>query len=688
MPLVVTALDAALDLPAPGAGGAEPPPTVLGRALKRVGAVADADARNVSRAQIEVRLVSDHLGAGCRVTAVGENPTPWFPSRREGLAGSEDGTSEPSKRLLRKGESAVLRDGDGLGLCQTDAPPGALRFQSARAARTLGPEALFDVDTRNTKLAFTPPGRSTGRATPFTDGAGRDADADADAIDSRDERNEKDDSKVSDALFVENSARGAKRARDVDEDLMTIDHANVIEPLTLPLKYGFRRPIVLVLSGAPGSGKSTFCASLPNDTWTVVNQDTAGKNGKPGTRAKCVQLVRGALNKGRNVAVDRCGLTSEQRQDFVSLARERGALAHALWLDPPRELLFERLRNRRNHPTVKDGAGVAVCKRMLGAKANAPPGKKEGFVRVTRCANESDVERALAGYRRITDVASDGGGDGGGDEKSVGVAEFPKAEGAAATPAKPSDASPNAFAVMMGAAKSNAKTPPGSAKKHTNASASKPKPEKGGGSWRDALSAMAADPATHAERGAVVFFDDELVVAKDAYPKSRTHLLVLARDTRFAEGPKALRSSDASLVRRMMRAGLECASKLVGNSSETAEVDFENQFRCGFHASPSMRTAHMHVVSLDLRGSGMKTRRHWNSFATSFFKEAEETAIFLEKGNEILDWDVAELERVVAMTPLRCHKCGDGPFNTMPKLFAHCDACESEGFSVRTDSSL
>jgi aprataxin len=690
MPLVVTALDAALDLPAPGAGGAEPPPTVLGRALKRVGAVADADARNVSRAQIEVRLVSDHLGAGCRVTAVGENPTPWFPSGREGLAGSEDGTSEPSKRLLRKGESAVLRDGDGLGLCQTDAPPGALRFQSARAARTLGPEALFDVDTRNTKLAFTPPGRSTGRATPFTDGAGRDADADA--IDSRDEKNENDDSKVSDALFVEKSARGAKRARDVDEDRpMTTDHATVIEPLTLPLKYGFRRPIVLVLSGAPGSGKSTFCASLPNDTWTVVNQDTAGKNGKPGTRAKCVQLVRGALNKQRNVAVDRCGLTSEQRQDFVRLARERGAEAHALWLDLPRELLFERLRHRTNHPTVKDGAGVAVCKRMLGAKANAPPGKKEGFVRVTRCANEWDVERALAGYRRITNVASDGGGVG--DEKSVGDAESPKADGAdgaAATPAKPSDASPNAFAVMMGAAKASAKTPPGSAKKekHTNASASASNPEKGGGSWRDALSAMAADPHSHFKRGAVLFFDDELVVAKDAYPKSRTHLLVLARDTRLAEGPKALRSSDASLVRRMMRAGLECARRLVGNSSDRAEDDFENQFRCGFHASPSMRTAHMHVVSLDLRGSGMKTRRHWNSFATSFFKEAEETAIFLEKGNERLDWDVAELERVVAMTPLRCHKCGDGPFNTMPKLFAHCDACESEGFSVRTDSSL
>lgn len=633
MPLVVTALDAALDLPAPGAGGAEPPPTVLGRALKRVGAVADADARNVSRAQIEVRLVSDHLGAGCRVTAVGENPTPWFPSGREGLAGSEDGTSEPSKRLLRKGESAVLRDGDGLGLCQTDAPPGALRFQSARAARMLGPEALFDVDARNTK-----------------------------------------------------------RARDEAEDPMNRcvktdrTNANVFEPpSSKPTK-----PIVLVLSGAPGSGKSTFCASLPLDAWTIVNQDTAGKNGKPGTRQQCVERVISALAIKRNVAIDRCGLTLEQRETFVRLAFERGAEAHALWLDLPRELLFERLRNRTNHPTVRDGGGVGVCKRMLGAKANAPPDKKEGFARVTRCANEWDVERALAGYRRVTNVASGGGG--GGDEKSVGGAAFPKADGAAATLAKP--ASPNAFAVMMGAAKANAKTPPGSAKKQTpaSASASASKPF-GGGSWRDALSAMAADPATHAGgSGAVVFFDDELVVAKDAYPKSRTHLLVLARDTRLAEGPKALRSSDAPLVRRMMRAGLECARKLVGNASETAEDDFDDfvgkRFRCGFHASPSMRTAHMHVVSLDLRGSGMKTRRHWNSFATSFFKEAEETAIRLETEKKKLDWDVVELERIVAMTPLRCHKCGDGPFNTMPKLFAHCDKCDKEGFSVRTDSSL
>ena len=633
MPLVVARDGTPLALAPPADASSPVVPTKIGRALApRLGLARDEEVK-VSRVQCEVTPLGAD-GATLRVTSLGANPTPWFPSGREGLAGSEDGTSEPSKRLLRKGESAVLRDGDGLGLCQTDAPPGALRFQSARAARMLGPEALFDVDARNTK-----------------------------------------------------------RARDEAEDPMNRcvktdrTNANVFEPpSSKPTK-----PIVLVLSGAPGSGKSTFCASLPCDAWTIVNQDTAGKNGKPGTRQQCVERVISALAIKRNVAIDRCGLTLEQRETFVRLAFERGAEAHALWLDLPRELLFERLRNRTNHPTVRDGGGVGVCKRMLGAKANAPPDKMEGFARVTRCANEWDVERALAGYRRVTNVASGGGG--GGDEKSVGGAEFPKADGAAATLAKP--ASPNAFAVMMGAAKANAKTPPGSAKKQTPASASASKPF-GGGSWRDALSAMAADPATHAGgSGAVVFFDDELVVAKDAYPKSRTHLLVLARDTRLAEGPKALRSSDAPLVRRMMRAGLECARKLVQkqkNASETAEDDFDDfvgkRFRCGFHASPSMRTAHMHVVSLDLRGSGMKTRRHWNSFATSFFKEAEETAIRLETEKKKLDWDVVELERVVAMTPLRCHKCGDGPFNTMPKLFAHCDKCDKEGFSVRTDSSL
>ena len=41
-----------------------------------------------------------------------------------------------------------------------------------------------------------------------------------------------------------------------------------------------------------------------------------------------------------------------------------------------------------------------------------------------------------------------------------------------------------------------------------------------------------------------------------------------------------------------------------------------------------------------------------------------------------VDWDEEEEEAGVAMAKLRCHRCGDGPFAQMPKLFAHLDECE------------
>ena len=655
MPLVVTALDAALDLPAPAAGDAEPPPTVLGRALKRVGAVADADARNVSRAQIEVRLVSDRVGPGCVVTAVGENPTPWFPNASR----FREGAAAGAKRLLRKGESAVLRDGDGLGLCQSDAPPGALRFQSAGASTTLAPEALAPQTVQTVK-----------------------------------KRNEDEDGRT----HPSKRAKVSKRA-DVNEAL-TETHTTTETLHTLRRE----RLVALVMSGAPGAGKSSFCASLPKDDWAVVNQDTAGRGGKQGTRAQCVDAMRRAfIEQKKNVAIDRCGLTPEQRETFVRTAAECDAEAHALFLDPPRDELFERLRKRTGHPTIADGGGVGVCKRMLGAKANAPPSKKEGFARVTRCVDDRDVEQARSYYRRLSSDNVVGEDRFSKIDALLGAAPVPADQNASAKPnANPASApsAPNAFAQMMGAARASA----GSSAKKTSPRAS-PKPsvaktrvENLG--WRLALTAMATDPAAFRKNGAVLFFDDELVVARDAYPKSRTHLLVLARDTRLAEGPKAMRSTDAALVRRMARVGEAHARTLAAEAASAADSrndDAERfRFRCGFHASPSMRTAHMHVVSGDLRGVGMKTRRHWNSFATSFFKEAEETARDLERAeaesaggggaSSGTRWDVAELERVVAMTPLRCHKCGDGPFPTMPKLFAHVDACVCAGFSTRTDA--
>ena len=41
--------------------------------------------------------------------------------------------------------------------------------------------------------------------------------------------------------------------------------------------------------------------------------------------------------------------------------------------------------------------------------------------------------------------------------------------------------------------------------------------------------------------------------------------------------------------------------------------------RAGFHAVPSMRPLHLHLLSLDHDSEALKHKKHWNSFATPFF---------------------------------------------------------------------
>lgn len=58
-------------------------------------------------------------------------------------------------------------------------------------------------------------------------------------------------------------------------------------------------PVVVVLSGLPGCGKSHFCLDLLEDSddeaskWVVVSQDSLGN------RKRCEQVVHDALSQGK-----------------------------------------------------------------------------------------------------------------------------------------------------------------------------------------------------------------------------------------------------------------------------------------------------------------------------------------------------------------------------------------------------
>ncbi|KAL7581009.1 hypothetical protein ACA910_005818 [Epithemia clementina (nom. ined.)] len=134
-------------------------------------------------------------------------------------------------------------------------------------------------------------------------------------------------------------------------------------------------PILLLLCGVQGSGKSTFCNQLigasnekdgKNDSdnatenninnynWIHLSQDTIN-NGKPGKREKVEAEAIAALQRGQSVVVDRMHLDPEQRSYFVQLAESQRVPVHAILLNPGRHVISQRVKERTNHPGKVQG---------------------------------------------------------------------------------------------------------------------------------------------------------------------------------------------------------------------------------------------------------------------------------------------------------------------------------------------
>ena len=167
-------------------------------------------------------------------------------------------------------------------------------------------------------------------------------------------------------------------------------------------------PILLILTGVQGSGKSTFCRQLleigtdrnnenGNTHWVWLSQDTIN-NGKPGKREKVEDEATKTLQQGHSVVIDRMHLDPGQRKYFVDVAKQCQVPAHIVLFNPPTDIVSERVRNRTNHPGKVEGEnGVKLAMRAMAQLI--VPSYEEGVDLITCASTDFSIVQLAERYR-------------------------------------------------------------------------------------------------------------------------------------------------------------------------------------------------------------------------------------------------------------------------------------------------
>lgn len=135
-----------------------------------------------------------------------------------------------------------------------------------------------------------------------------------------------------------------------------------------------KEPTVIILAGEPCSGKSTVCAQFPD--YIRINQDELG------SRKKCIKVFKLLAEQKKNIIVDRCNHTRNQRAIWIDLAMEYNYnKIHCFRLVSDIHTLNNRIKERENHPTIQKWLAPEIKSDIIMKFLNEfeEPSLDEGF---------------------------------------------------------------------------------------------------------------------------------------------------------------------------------------------------------------------------------------------------------------------------------------------------------------------
>ncbi len=115
-------------------------------------------------------------------------------------------------------------------------------------------------------------------------------------------------------------------------------------------KIDFNMKNLILMIGAQGSGKTTYCKRKLKG-YTCITQDEMGKQ-------KHIKNFHKAIKRGDDVVVDRINHSVKQRRRYTDYARNWGYRVKFIWLDYDKITCLQRMGNtdRVDHPTIAPDA--------------------------------------------------------------------------------------------------------------------------------------------------------------------------------------------------------------------------------------------------------------------------------------------------------------------------------------------